>query len=171
MRGASSVRRRCAACIRAPALFDAVLAGADCFERSSELGRIDLGKEPKAAQVHAQNRDARRSRERERPQDRTVATRRDHQVGRTREVFSRKLIGVREPGRCLSAQPDQARPAGSDPAHDGREHLIAVPARMSHDPDSGQRLRRRCDRHEPRPLREGELRAAPGHVVLPLWFG
>src|SRR5439155_1722746 len=73
-------------------LVGVILAGVDRVERSSELGRIDLGKEPKAAQVHAQNRDARRSRERERPQDRAVTTRRDHQVGSAREVFSRKLI-------------------------------------------------------------------------------
>ena len=83
-------------------LFDAALACADRLERSPELGRIDLGKESKAAQVYPQNRDARRRGKRERPQDRAVATRRDHQVGGAREVFSRKLIGVRDPGRCLS---------------------------------------------------------------------
>ena len=41
-------------------------------------GAIDLGKEPKPAQVHAEKRDTRRRRER--PQDRVVATRRDHEI-------------------------------------------------------------------------------------------
>jgi hypothetical protein len=142
-------------------LFDAVLAGADRLERTAELGRIDLGKEPETAQVHAQNWDARWSRERERPQDRAVTTRRDHQVGVGREALSRNLIGVRDPGWCLFGQRDQARATGSDPARDGREHLVAVPARMGHHPDRGQRPRRRCDRHELRPLRERELRVGP----------